>query len=249
LEAVATADHAMIAAVSSPVSDQDTTYAMQTLEQTPSRAVRFLWAIGTSMSIRTVMSRHGYRKSDHDEGWQLVQVCCTDPTLQWPDEMDETAQDALIEVDQWDERGFAIVTATLSHKYPAQARFLLSGIGPSEGPRAVDGVRELLDRIDALERGATEAPDEDKKAVAALGKRGLGKRERARLGELVDIAERAQLPPMSRAITAADPRFERLVALRAWYDEWSEIARATISRTDHLVRMGLVSRRDRASVG
>lgn len=238
----------MIRAVTSAAKDQDTSYALETLEQTPSRAVRFLWAIGTSMSIRTIMSRHGYRKSDQDEGWQLVQACCTDPSLQWPDEMDETAQDALIEVDAWDERGFAIVTATLSHKYPAQARFLLSGIGPSEGPQSVDGVEELLDRIDALERGATDSPDDDKKAVAALGKRGLGKKERARLRELVEIADRAKLPPMSRAITAGDPRFERLLTLRAWYDEWSEMARATITRTEHLVRMGLVSRRDRASI-
>jgi len=234
----------MMLGVTTAATTPDTTYALETLEATPARAVRFLCAVGTHLSIRTVMLKHGYRKADHDEGWELVQTSCIDPSLVWPEEdMDETAQDAHIELDAWDERGFAIVTATLSHRFPAQARYLLSGIAPAQGPAAVDGVRELLDRIDALERGVTPAPDDDKRAVLALGKRGLGKRERAHLRGLVKIADGAELPPMSRAITAKDPRFDRLLALREWYDEWSEIARATITRSDHLVRLGLASAR------
>lgn len=226
-------------------TDQDVLYAMATLEATPSRVVRFLGAVGTSVSIRTILHRHGYGRADHEEGWQLLRACCSDPDAVWPDDMDEGAQDALIELDAWDEKGFAIVTATLTHKYPAQARFLLTGIGPSEGAAAIDGVRELLDRIDKLEAGnATDEPEDDKRAVQALARRGLGKRERARLRELTGTAEHAQPAPMSRAITVGDPRFERLLAMRAWYDEWSEIARATITRSDHLVRLGLASRRD-----
>lgn len=231
--------------MTTPPSDPDTIYARETLEATPSRAVRFLYAVGTSHSIRTILFKHGYRRADHDEGWQLVKQACEDPAIAWPDDLDEGSQDALIELDAWDERGFSIVGATLSHRYPKQSRFLLTGIGPSDGPAAVEGVRELLDRLDALELGATEAPEDDKRAIAALARRGLGKKERAHLRSLVDVAERSQPPPMSRAITADDPRFERLLTLRAWFDEWSEIARATITRVDHLVKLGLVSRRER----
>jgi hypothetical protein len=231
--------------VSTPSPDPDTIYARETLEATPGRVVRFLYAVGTSHSIRTILFKHGYRRADHDEGWDLVKQACDDPAIAWPADLDETSQDAIIELDAWDERGFSIVGATLSHRYPKQSRFLLTGIGPSDGPDAVDGVRELLDRLDALEAGASESPEEDKRAIAALSRRGLGKKEREHLRQLVDVAERSQPPPMSRAITSGDPRFERLLALRAWFDEWSEIARATITRVDHLVKLGLASRRDR----
>jgi hypothetical protein len=34
-----------------------------------------------------------------------------------------------------------------------------------------------------------------------------------------------------------------LVALRAWYEEWSEIARVAVTRRDQLIRLGLASRK------
>lgn len=40
---------------------------------------------------------------------------------------------------------------------------------------------------------------------------------------------------------------ETLVALREWFEEWSEIARACVSRRDYLIRMGLASRRIRST--
>lgn len=224
-----------------PAPAPQTTYALETLEATPPRVLLFLRALGTSLSIRTILSRHGYGRVEHDEGWRLLKACCDDPDLVWPAVLDEEAQDALIEVDSWDERGFAIVSATLWHKYPAQARFLLQGIGPSQGPAAVRGVSELLDRLDMLEKGATDAPEDDKKAMMAIAKRGLTKKERARLRELVIHAEQAITMSVRRApsSTPREPMKDRLSALRDYYDEWSEIARATVTREDHLVKMGL----------
>lgn len=40
---------------------------------------------------------------------------------------------------------------------------------------------------------------------------------------------------------------ETLVALREWFEEWSEIARACVSRRDSLIRMGLARRRSRST--
>ncbi len=228
-------------------SDPNTDYAFETLWATPPRAVQLLCAIGTSLSIRTILARHGYGRADQEEGWRLVRACAGDDDMAWPATVDEKAQDALIEVDAWDERGFAIVSATLWHRYPQQAHFLLSGIGPSQGAKAVVGVRELLDRLDALEAGATGAKEDDRRAIEAIGKRGLGKRERARLRKLVELADPLLVETAAPASIrfAANPTQERLVELRAWYDEWTQIARATISREDHLVRMGLASPRRR----
>jgi len=36
---------------------------------------------------------------------------------------------------------------------------------------------------------------------------------------------------------------EHVAALRAWYEEWSEIARATVTRRDYLIRLGLAKRK------
>ena len=39
----------------------------------------------------------------------------------------------------------------------------------------------------------------------------------------------------------------RLVALEAWYEEWATVARAVVTREDHLVRLGLASPRSPSS--
>ncbi len=36
---------------------------------------------------------------------------------------------------------------------------------------------------------------------------------------------------------------EAMMALRHWYEEWSEIARASISRRDYLILLGLAKRK------
>ncbi len=35
-------------------------------------------------------------------------------------------------------------------------------------------------------------------------------------------------------------------SLRAWYEDWSETARAVITRRDHLIRLGLAKRKKAA---
>ncbi len=77
--------------------------------------------------------------------------------------------------------------------------------------------------------------------------------------------ERAELSPQQRTVPSesapVDPRDEAkraerekkhvasLVALRAWYEEWSEIARAAIKRRDYLIRVGLAKRKSAKKAG
>jgi hypothetical protein len=63
---------------------------------------------------------------------------------------------------------------------------------------------------------------------------------------LVVAAQGAGVPSAAEAQSqSAEQRTQALEALRAWYHDWSETARAVIRRRDYLVMLGLVKRRVR----
>ncbi len=223
---------------------KDLQLARVTLEATPARAVQLMQAIGSSVEIRSVLGLRGYTAADQREGWELLRACVGFLDDTRTPHLAEEVERAVAELDGWDETGFAVVRATLEHRYPAQARFVLDGIGTATGADAVESVREMLDRLDALQqspaRGATRR--DDHAALAMLAKRGITVEERARLAELVEIASSAEeLAPLSRS-AAVDEQLDQLRALRAWYDEWAEIARSATHRPEHLRRLGLAGR-------
>jgi hypothetical protein len=215
--------------------------ARVTLEATPARAIQLMQAIGSSVEIRSVLALRGYTSADQREGWELLRACIGFLDDTRTPHLAEEVERAVAELDAWDETGFAVVRATLEHRHPVQARFVLEGIQPSAGNDAVESVRELLDRLDALETSpaCSATRREDHLALEKLARRGITKEERARLAELVEIATSAEeLAPLSRS-AAVDEHLDQLRALRAWYDEWAEIARSATHRAEHLRKMGL----------
>jgi hypothetical protein len=219
--------------------------ARRSLEAVPMKAARLLHAITMSLSLRTQLARHGYGPEDHREGLELLRECIGPEDVVWPEAFEADVRDAVVEIDAWDEKGFRLVEATLSHRFPAQARFVLLGLEPSSGPAAVAGVRHLLDRLDALESAEERqrSRKEDHAALQALARRGITVEERKRLRSLVERAGDAN----ARADRPSGPHptdhETRLVALDAWFDEWASVARAVVTREDHLVRLGLASPR------
>jgi hypothetical protein len=228
-----------------PVSLPQLTLARASLEATPQKAAQLLHAITMSLTLRTLLGRHGYGSEDHREGLELLRECVGPDDVVWPEQFAPSVQDAVIEIDAWDEKGFRVVEATLWHRFPEQARFVLSGLAPSEGPTAVIGVRHLLDRLDALDSGPARerTRKEDRAALAALAKRGITADERRRLRVLVDAAGPANEKAAPQRSPDPTDHETRLMALRAWYDEWATIAKAAVSRGDHLTRMGLAGLR------
>ncbi len=224
-----------------PMSLPHLTMARAALEATPTRAAQLLHAITMSLTIRTLLARHGYGPEDHKEGIELLRECVAPEDIVWPGGFDIAVQDAVVELDAWDEKGFRIVEASLTHKFPEQARFVLSGLEPSEGPSAVTGVKHLLDRLDDLESSAERKRTrrEDQAALEALAKRGITKEERSRLRALVASASPATDPSAPRSGPHPVDHETRLLALRAWYEEWASMARAALTREDHLSRMGI----------
>jgi hypothetical protein len=219
----------------------------ETLEETALRTLKLLRAIGTSLPIRSALVGVGYEDADHQEGWTLLHAASGYAPTGTADAIDVDVHDAIATLDAWDEDGFRIIRASLSRKFPAIAGEILQGIGPKVGPEAVVGVATLLDRLDALEK----RKDKDAKAaMELLAKRGITPAERARLGALVKTAQ-SVTPVVSEKSAKAESERKKadathlaaLVALRAWYEEWSEIARSAIKRRDRLILMGLATRK------
>lgn len=225
------------------------TVSRETLEETPARVLPFLRAIGTARPIRALMAARGYTADDHKQGWTLLHAVSGFIEGAPLETVDVKVRDAIAAIDAWDEDGFRVVRAALGRQHPAQAGFVLDGIGASVGPAAVVGVKKLLERLDALENGADRKASrkEDHAALATLAQRGIDAKERARLAGLVKAAESISDAPAEEDAAA---RVERdgayvagLIALRAWYEDWSEMARVAVKRRDYLIRMGLAKRK------
>ncbi|NUP14279.1 MAG: hypothetical protein HOW73_50245 [Polyangiaceae bacterium] len=223
------------------------TYAKATLEATPYRALALLRGIHKNASIRAILLTVGFTREDATEGWELLHACTVAPGTDIEDLGIDVAE-ALRELDEWDERGFALVRATLTHRYPPQASFLMSGLEPAAGPEAVDGVARLLDRLDAFENDPLreELRDDDQAALAFLETRGLGREQRQRLRALVRTVQRATGSSSNSTRTEEGEELARLTRLRAWYDEWSELARVLIQKPAYLEQLGLAGRRAEA---
>jgi hypothetical protein len=228
----------------------ETTVSRETLESTPMRCLQFLKAVGTSAAIRGALATRGYAQDEHLEGWGLLHAASGFQQTTTPVE-DTSVRDAIQLLDAWDEDGFRIIAVSLRHRFPEQAAFLLDGVSASTGAAAVLGVKRLLDRLDALEN----APDRqscreaDHAALNLLAKRGIDERERSRLRLLVTKAESApdvSLPNAADVARADASYLRKLVALRAWYEEWAAIAKVAVKRRDYLIRMGLARKHTRA---
>lgn len=218
-----------------------TTYSRQTLEETPARMLTFLRGIGTTAPIRATLAERGYSAQDHQQGWDLLHKVAGYTDTKSTLVMDETQQ-AITQIDAWDEPTFRIAKAALERLHPDQAAFVFANLQPATGPAAVLTVRLFLERLDALEnspeRIATRT--QDLEALATLEKRGITKEERQRMHGLLDIAQGlASATPAN----VTDARLDDLRALRAWFDDWTETARAVITRRDHLIRLGLAKRK------
>jgi hypothetical protein len=218
---------------------QRLTVSKETLEATPARAVRLIQGIGSSLLVRALLLPHGFTRADLEEGWSLLRDACGVSDAET--EVDPAAAaEAVRTVDEWDERGFTIVRATISHRYPQQASFLLAGLDAAEGSAAAVGVASLLDRLDALESDPRreETRDDDLAALSLLAQRGLDQAERDRLRAHIDTVRRALGSSDGSTRTEEGNQLARLTRLRAWYDEWVAVCRVAL-RSELLKRVGL----------
>lgn len=215
----------------------------ETLEATPGRALTFLRGVGTSEPIRLSLAAVGYDAAEHARGWSLLHAVSgyTAPSAPAAPALDADVANAIAALDAVDERLHRIVDASLRHRHPALRAELLADLKPGRGAESVLYVRTLLARIAKLS-GA-----DGKAALDVLARRSLTPAYRAELAALVKSAERYAAPV---AAPVADGNHQGgLRALRAWFEEWAELARTELSRKDYLLKLGLARRKRPARSG
>jgi hypothetical protein len=207
--------------------------SLETLEQTPVRATQFLFGLVAEPRARGILQTKGYDAPEHKRGFTLLEAVASSRTEGRLTDIEVTG--AIADLDNWDEPNIRLLRASL-RRFPAVFQHVLDGIEPIAGPGAVLNVETILKRLDSLD-GVADAPA----ALAVLAKRGLDETERKRLAALVKVAKAGGPVPDTKA---SDDAYERaLLELRDWYYEWSELARQTVTRREHLIRLGLAERR------
>jgi hypothetical protein len=217
----------------------------QVLEATPAKALTFLRALGTLVDVRALLASAGYTDADQLEGWTGLHAASGfNPTKPAGVNVDKTARDAIVQLDAWDEGGFRRSRAALGRLHPEQCEFVFENLEPAQGPEAILGVAEFLKRLDLLEAGRSDKTREaDAAAINTLAVRGIDKKERTRLADLVKAAQAG-----CGNVTAGDAakaNEEELLALHAWYSDWADTARAVVRKRSHLISLGLAHRRSR----
>jgi hypothetical protein len=129
--------------------------------------------------------------------------------------------------------------------YPAQHRFLFNKLAPATGAKAVVGMKTFLSRVAKLASGvATKNAAADRLADKLLIERGLTAVRRKELAGWVKTAMSLSSDTGADEHETAEAareaaRSKALMALRAWFEEWSEITRNVVTRRDYLIRRGL----------
>jgi hypothetical protein len=229
------------------VKPNRTEVTRRTLEAIPERTLKFLRTVSAEPAIQRALEKHGYSAAEHQRGWQLLhEAAGFRGELPPEDTYDDEVRAAVAELEAVEIPVFRIAKASLAHRYPRQAEFLFHGMGAARGRASVLRLEILLDRLDALELGIDrdDTRAEDRAAVQMIEDRTLSTSERARLRALIEIAKRSK--PVSDVIdrkAEQQKQTERLAALRLWLLEWTQIARAVITRGDYLIRLGLATQR------
>ena len=220
------------------------------LEETPRRAVEFIRGVASSSGVMRALTAAGYTTKAHEEGIRLVNNVLrfvARPSA-IPQPSAPTFGAAEKEIKQWVKTDYRRIKIALERFFPEQADYLVTGLEVSGDMDAVALVELFLQRLGSLgndpERKATRKADHA--ALAMLEERGITKASFKHLHALViETHATPDVPPVAAPSTQTDDRIEALVALRAWYADWAETARIVLTRRDHLIRVGLASRKPR----
>ncbi len=230
--------------------EEELVYTVEVLEEAPTRVTRFLQGLGAVPMIRTLLAGAGMTDEDIAEGRKLLLECLAEPRAAAADldtNQARAQRAAAAEIDQWDEQGFARYGATLRRDFPSANEYVFGDLKASTGAESVNGVATFLARIDALESGSDPQraafKKDDAKAVALLARLGLTKAERQRAEEARRCRARPIAPLEVLPPPDDDARLRKLGALRGWFDEWAETARAVVKKRAYLIRLGLASRK------
>jgi hypothetical protein len=203
------------------------------------RVTRFL----ISFSDRRVMSKmrlSGFSPDELARGWALAQQAAS-PWLEASAKQPDTHEirDALAHLDDWENRHFPVIEATLRHRYPSVHREVIGKLSQTSGPALLITIPKLLDNLTAL--GAAQ-DSSHREARQLLATRGISDEVIAQAAGWVKKASAADLStaPVSdeELERRRSERDQQVEVMWNWYTEWSAIARARIDNKNLLRQMG-----------
>jgi hypothetical protein len=188
------------------------------------------------------LAGYGLRRADLEEGWALLK----DAMLP-PDAAIDTAPanaDLIAALDAWEDRWYPVIEATLARRFPEIRESIFYGLSQSEGPAVVLSVLTLVDRIDGLNRNRGHI---EQAAALRLQQRGLTpdvlESARKIIATIAEPSSAATEPvPPGPSVNATPSASVREETLRAYYYEWSSIARVAIRDKGTLRQLGLVGK-------
>jgi hypothetical protein len=207
----------------------------ETLMDTPNRAFTLMYGIGRAPTVRTAMAQRGFSDEEANRGYELLATVTRGlPTLT----TDLEVAAATTELDNTDEDLIGMVGAAFT-RFPDAHESVLTGIAPIAGPKSVQNVATILERLDDLEK-----TDDGREALARLAQVGVDAKRRRELAALVNTARAKDKMKIDAAALKAEEKYEEaLLDLRDWYVEWASIARIAVKRRDYLILLGLAERR------
>lgn len=223
----------------------NTSPSIATLEDTAPRALEFLRGVGASPEILRILSKAGYTKKAHEEGLQLLASIVSYVREKGAfHSVSATYEAAVKEITTWQKKDLRRIKATVTRFHPQEAEYLFSNLDFAPGVDAVLMVSIFLDRLASLandpDRKATRKADHA--VLETIKERGVTDAEIKHVRALVREAQ-ATLVPEVMPPAESEARIEALRALRAWYADWAETARTVLTRRDHLIRVGLATRK------
>ena len=242
LATVAT-ESAQRSASMTPRSHETVTVKAETLAATPHKMLTFLQATSKHAHLMAVLATRGFSQAERDRGWRLLQKVSGyhapgEPTPS------QTPQEAFEKLGEWIDVNLPIFALSLRHRHPDQYAVVFAEPAPSKAEGVVVAATKFLDRVESLEAEAQSPAN--LAAVEKLRARGLTSDERASVRALCVAARGGDSPATSTrgaARTAMTTEELYLYEARAWYEEWSGIARKLIERRSDLILLGLAKRK------
>jgi hypothetical protein len=232
-----------------PRAMETVTVKLSTVDATPDRLLQFLRALSQLRPMRSSLEKLGFGNEEYLLGWRLLHRASGyhPPEEHSVDaETVHSQQDLDTEMDFW----LQVVDLSLRHRHPDQHAVVFAIPVPVKEDGSLITMPRLLDRVDVLENGKdrVEFRAADHAALATLSKRGLTKEKRIELRKMQNAAE-GHSANQSDPMQSNDARnLQYLYEARAWYEEWSGLARKVVTRRDYLIRAGLAQRRSASGV-
>lgn len=216
--------------------------ARLTLGQKADRVLRFLLGL-RNPHIVAQLRPYGFGPAEHEEGWTLLRAL---GKVRLDAEPEAPAYDPelLHRLDQWENKWFVISAATLTRHAPKVHGWLFRNLAQTEGPAVIVSTETFVDRWELLDKTPAQGgpPSGGKAAKKLLEERGLS-------GEIIEEARRLQkalgatagpLPDVDAGKQAEADLDNAEKAMWAWYLEWSQVARTSITRRTYLRQLGFL---------